>query len=147
MKLLFAITLSFAGVMFAQPKSYVDALRSYDGKSYLEVTCSKLICQAHEQISKAKADCTAKDIWNGCGGKLEEVTSAASLAEVDWSKVNGGDVLAVNGVHVVAYLGEGQCIDSDPIQGGVAEVTVKSLVSRTNDTWFTGPVRVERWVR
>src|SRR5258708_40314797 len=105
MKLLFAITLSFAGVMFAQPKSYVDALRSYDGKSYLEVTCSKLICQAHEQISKSKVDCTARDIWNGCGGKLKEGKSAASLADLGWSKVNGGDVLAVDGVQVIACLG------------------------------------------
>src|SRR5258708_24607517 len=138
MKLLFAITLSFAGVMFAQPKSYVDELRSYDGKSYLEVTCSKLICQAHEQISKSKVDCAAKDIWNGCGGKLEEVTSAASLADLDWSKVNGGDVLAVNGVHVGAFLGGGQGIALDPVQGGVGGGSGRALVIRTNATWFSG---------
>jgi len=45
----------------------------------------------------------------------------------------------------VAYLGNGQCIDSDPLQGGVAEVRATELSGKTNDTWFNGPVRVERW--
>ena len=81
------------------------------------------------------------------GGKLEEVTNAASLGKLDWTKVQPGDVLAINGVHVVAYLGDGQCIDSDPLQGGVAEVSAETLAARTGDMWFNGRVRVERWVK
>ena len=60
-------------------------------------------------------------------------------------EVKPGDILAVNGVHVIAYLGEGRCIDSDPLQGGVAEASREELSGKTNDTWFNGPVRVERW--
>ena len=147
MKLLSALTLSIVAVVFAHPKSYVDALRSYDGKGYLEETCSALICDAHDHVSKAKARCTARELWDGCGGKLNNVTEAASLAELDWSKVTPGDVLAFNGVHVVAYLGNGQCIDSDPLQGGVREVSLESLIAKKNDAWFSGAVRVERWAR
>ena len=145
MKLLFALTLSIVGVSFTHPKSYVDALRSYDGKTYMEETCSALICDAHERVSKANTRCTARELWEGCGGKLAEVTEAESLSELDWSSVQAGDVLAINGVHVIAYLGDGQCIDSDPLQGGVGEVSVDSLIAKKNDAWFSGPVRVERW--
>ena len=147
MKLLSVMTLSIVGLVFTQPKNYVDALRSYQGKAYLEETCSALICDAHEHASNMKAHCTAKEFWEGCGDKLANVTEAASLAEVDWSKVNPGDVLAMNGVHVVAYLGDGQCIDSDPMHGGVREVSLASLIEKRNDPWFSGAVRVQRWVR
>jgi hypothetical protein len=147
MKLLLTFLFAVSGLILAEPKTYVDALRSYNGTAYLDETCSSLICKAHDRVSKTKIHCTAKELWEGCGGNLEQVTEAESLARLDWSKVKAGDVLAVNGVHVVAYLGQGQCIDSDPLQGGVAEVSAASLSAKTNDTWFNGPVRVERWTR
>ncbi|HWZ97892.1 MAG TPA: hypothetical protein VN025_09040 [Candidatus Dormibacteraeota bacterium] len=146
MKLLLTFLFAATGILFAEPKTYVDALRSYNGAAYLDETCSALICKAHDRVSKKQIHCTAKELWEGCGGNLEEVTEAESFAQLDWSKVKAGDVLAVNGVHVVAYLGEGQCIDSDPLQGGVAEVSAATLSQKTNDTWFNGRVRVERWV-
>jgi hypothetical protein len=147
MKLMLTFLFAVSGLILAEPKTYVDALRSYNGAAYLEETCSSLICKAHDRVSKKKIHCTAKELWEGCGGNLEEVTEAESLAQLDWDEVKPGDVLAVNGVHVFAYLGEGQCIDSDPLQGGVAEVGAASLSAKTNDTWFNGPVRVERWVK
>jgi len=147
LKLLSLLTLSIVSLVFTEPKSYVDALRSYEGKAYLEETCSALICDARQHSAKADVRCTAKELWEGCRDKLVNVTEAASLAEVDWSKVNPGDVLAMNGVHVVAYLGDGQCIDSDPIHGGVREVSLASLIEKKNDPWFSGAVRVQRWVR
>jgi len=145
MKLLLSFLFAITGLVISQPKTYVDALRSYEGAAYLDETCSSLICKAHDRVSKTQVHCTAKELWEGCGGKLEEVEEAQSLAKLDWSKVKPGDVLAVNGVHVVAYLGDGQCIDSDPLQGGVAEASAKELSEKTNDTWFNGPVHVERW--
>ena len=146
MRLLSVLTLSIVSLIFTQPKSYVDTLRSYEGKAYLEETCSALICDAHQHSGKADVRCTAEELWEGCGNKLVNVTEAASLAKVDWSKVNPGDVLAMNGVHVAAYLGDGQCIDSDPMHGGVREVSLASLIEKKNDPWFSGAVRVQRWV-
>ncbi|HLK05951.1 MAG TPA: hypothetical protein VKT53_16045 [Candidatus Acidoferrum sp.] len=146
MKLFLSFAVVAVGFLMSEPKTYVEALRSYNGAAYLDETCSALICKAHAQVSNTKADCTAKELWEGCGGKLEKVTEAPSIAKLDWKKVKPGDVLAVNGVHVVAYLGEGQCIDSDPLQGGVAEVSAEMLASKTGDAWFNGPVRVERWL-
>lgn len=145
MRLMLTILFAAAGVFLAEPKTYVEALRSYDGSAYLDETCSALICKAHDKVSKTQVHCTARELWEGCGGNLEEVTRAASLAELDWASVKEGDVLAINGVHVVAYLGEGRCIDSDPLQGGVAEVSAETLKEKKYDTWFNGPVRVERW--
>jgi len=147
MRILLTFAFVAAGFLLSEPKTYVDALRSYDGVAYLDETCSALICKAHAKVSKTKADCSAKELWEGCDGKLEEVTNAASFAKLDWTKVQAGDVLAINGVHVVAYLGDGQCIDSDPLQGGVAEVSAETLAAKTGDMWFNGPVRVERWVK
>ncbi|MBS1840657.1 MAG: C40 family peptidase [Acidobacteria bacterium] len=146
MKLLLTFLIAATGIFFAQPKTYVDALRSYNGTAYLEETCSALICQAHDRVSKKEVHCTAKELWAGCDGNLEKVTEAESLKKLDWSKVKPGDVLAVNGVHVVAYLGNGQCIDSAPLQGGVAEVSADELEQKIYDPWFNGPVRVERWL-
>jgi hypothetical protein len=136
-------------VAFFQPKasSYTDALRSYNGAGYLDVTCSALICKAHNHISKNEVHCMARQMWEGCEGNLTKVTEAESLEKLDWSKAKPGDVLAVNGVHVIAYLGDGQFIDSDPLQSGVQEVSISTLLGKKNDKWFTGPVRVERWVR
>ncbi len=139
--------LAIAGFFFAHPKNYIDSLRTFDGDRYLDTTCSALICNAHNRISENKVHCKAKQLWEGCEGNLTEVMEAQSLAKVDWSRAQAGDVLAVNGVHVIAYLGNGQCIDSDPLQNGVKEVSVSTLIQKKNDTWFAGPVRVERWVR
>lgn len=144
---LIALMVVSAALTFYQPKTYVDALRSCNGAQYLDMTCSALICKAHDRISKAKVHCKARKLWEGCDGNLTQVTEAESLAKLDWSKAKEGDVLAVNGVHVIAYLGNGQCIDSDPLQGGVGEVSAAELMVKKNDAWYSGPVRVERWVR
>jgi hypothetical protein len=142
----FLLTLVFTGLFFHQPKTYMDALRSHEGEKYLETTCSALICKAHDRTSDVEVHCSARQFWEGCDGNLTLVTGAESLAKLDWSKVKPGDVLAVNGVHVVAYLGDGQCMDSDPLHDGVRDVSVSTLIAKKNDAWFTGPVRVERWV-
>jgi hypothetical protein len=144
---LFSMILAFAGLFFQQPTTYMDALRSHDGEKYLNTTCSALICKAHDRISDVEVHCQARQFWEGCDGNLMLVTKAESLAKLDWSKVQPGDVLAVNGVHVIAYLGDGQCLDSDPLHDGVGGVSVLAMIAKTNDAWFTGPVRVERWVK
>ena len=146
MKVIALMIVSTVMLLF-QPKTYTDALRSYNGTEYMDLTCSALICKAHGKISKVKVNCKARELWEGCDGNLRQVAEGESLEKLDWSQAKPGDVLAVNGVHVIAYLGDGRCIDSDPLQGGVREVSVSELMSKKNDAWFTGPVRLERWVR
>src|SRR5579859_1906222 len=106
MKLLLAFLVTVSGLLFAKPKTYVDELRSFTGTAYLEQTCSSLVCSAHDRVSKHKVHCTAKELWEGCNGNLEEVGEANSLRELNWNELKPGDVLAVNGVHVIAYLGD-----------------------------------------
>jgi hypothetical protein len=144
---LFSLILAVAGLFFHQPITYVDALRSHEGERYLETTCSALICKAHDRTSNLPVHCSARQFWEGCDGNLTLVTEAESLAKLDWSKVKPGDVLAVNAVHVIAYLGDDQCMDSDPLHDGVGDVSVSVLIARKNDAWFTGPLRVQRWVK
>ncbi len=103
MRILLTFAFVAAGFLLSEPKTYVDALRSYDGVAYLDETCSALICKAHAKVSKTKADCSAKELWEGCGGKLEEVTNAASLGKLDWTKVQAGDVLAINACYRAAW--------------------------------------------
>jgi hypothetical protein len=144
---LFSLILAFTGLFFHQPETYMDALQSHVGEKYLETTCSVLICKAHDRISHVEVHCHARQFWEGCDGNLTLVSEAESLAKLDWSKLKPGDVLAVNGVHVIAYLGDDQCLDSDPLHDGVGVVRVSALIVKNNDAWFRGPVRVERWVK
>jgi hypothetical protein len=143
----FSLILAFAGLLFHPPITYLDALRSHDGEEYFETTCSALICKAHDRVSDVEVHCSARQFWKGCDGNLTLVTEAESLAKLDWSEVRPGDVLAVHGVHVIAYLGDDQCIDSDPLHDGVGVVSVSELLARKNDPWITGSLRVERWVK
>jgi len=81
------------------------------GNRIWKVTCSKLICQAQGRADfEVEGRLHRAGHLDGCGGSWRKLTSAASLADLDWSKVNGGDVLAVKRRACVAYLGEGQCM-------------------------------------
>jgi hypothetical protein len=147
MKKFLPLAVSIVTLAFAHPRNYIDALRSYTGSRYLDVTCSALICKAHNRVSTAEANCTAEELWDGCEGELGDVAASENLALLDWSRMQAGDIVDINGIHVLAYLGDGKCITSDPMLGGVNEITVSKVVEKKYDQWFSGPVRVKRWNR
>jgi cell wall-associated NlpC family hydrolase len=124
----FAVTVSGAC-----SQSFIDELLALEGTPYTALTCSALINRAH-----GHRECLAAEMWDGCQGDLavfEEVSSWRSL-----HALLPGDVLVVGRVHVAAYLGDGQFIDSVP-ERGVARFSSVNL----NDPWYSGRVRVLRW--
>jgi len=68
------------------------------------------------------------------------IEDLSSWQQLDRSKLLKGDVIAFNGMHVAAYVGDGHFMDSDPIHEGVGPMKY-----HPNDPWFTGRVKVLRW--
>lgn len=131
MKLLAAI-LALASLQSAH-RDFVSELRASEGEQYSEVTCSALITR-----SAHRGECKAAEMWNGCRGELAVVEEVSSWR--DLHDLKAGDVLVVGGIHVAAYLGGGEFIDSTPDRG------VSRFTSfNSNDPWYSKRVRVLRW--
>jgi cell wall-associated NlpC family hydrolase len=130
------------------PKNYREALLSLRGepydaaKSHVGISCSGLICRAHNLQTADNVHCVAAQLWNGCGGKLLLKEQAKSFEALGTEHLQPGDVLVFNQVHAAAYLGNGIFIDSDPLHNGVATGTLQHVAG---DPWFSGPVRVLAW--
>ena len=130
------------------PKNYREALLSLCGEPYGEsgghrgISCSSLICRAHNLQTSDHAHCRAAQLWNGCGGRLLLKEQAVAFEALSVNGLQPGDILIFNRIHAAAYLGGGVFIDSDPMHGGVATGT---LQHSPNDPWFAGPVRVLAW--
>ena len=88
---------------------------------YSRFTCSQLGGVGHRQ-------CSAAEMWKGCGGRLVEVRQARV-----------GDVVAYHGAHVAIYLRRGWVLDSVP-ESGVTIHRVPKL-----DQWYSGPSKIMRW--
>lgn len=132
MKLLtFIVALFLCG----SSEDYVSSLRSSVGESYSDVTCSRLITKARRH-----APCSARQFWDGCGGDLVVVQEVTSLSAVNKGTLHAGDVLDFGGIHVAAYLGAGEFIDSVPERG-----CAKIDAVNPHDPWYTGKVRILRW--
>ena len=63
-----------------------------------------------------------------------------SFEDVDTCKLPG-DVAAFHGVHVAAYIGKGNWMDSDYRHGGVGVMRP----NRRRGGWFYGKVKILRW--
>jgi len=135
-KLLAALFIScFITALAGGSEDYVSSLRSFEGSSYSQVTCSALITKA-----KRHAPCSAADIWTGCDGDLAVIQKATSLSAVNKAKLRAGDVVDFGGIHVAAYIGDGSFIDSTPERG-----VAKFDAVNPHDPWYSGKVRILRW--
>lgn len=124
-----------------RPVDYVNALERMQGQSYGAHNCSGFICAARG----LEIPCTAKNIFDGCNGRLTIVRETGQSFS-HWRRWNlqPGDVVAFAGVHVAAYIGDGQFIDSTP-ERGISRFTADQV--NENDLWYRGPIRIERWTR
>ena len=89
---------------------------------YERFNCSEFVCATH------RARCSAAELYNGCGGKLQQVGTPQV-----------GDVVAYGGRHVAIYLGPDRVLDSTPEHGVSIHKPLK------NDPWYRGPVKFLRW--
>jgi len=86
-------------------------------------------------------DCTAKALRDEYRGMTRPLFRAANVNAVPLDHIKPGDIaVTVSGIHVLAYLGQGEWIEADP---GLLKV-VKLAVPADNP-WFNEPVLVLRW--
>lgn len=118
--------------------SYVEMLKALRGTSYWTLQCSSYITEAHHFHH-----CGAAGFWqDGCGGALATVAVVPNVKAIPVDQLHPGDVIAFGGVHVAAYIGDGKFMDSDPMHGGVGDMTPNAL---PGDAWFKGQVKILRW--
>ena len=74
-------------------------------------------------------------------GRTRFLFAADSLNTLGQTNLQPGDFAVTrNGVHTLAYLGNGEWIQADPGEG---KVIVESVPSK--DSWFAQPMKIMRW--
>jgi hypothetical protein len=87
-------------------------------------------------------DATAQDLGEGAGGMTAPVLETLAIDRLDHSQLSVGDLAVTkSGLHIMAYLGELQWIEADPI---VMRVIVVPVSARDN-VWLHGPMKIVRW--
>jgi cell wall-associated NlpC family hydrolase len=145
---------------------YVAGLRRYDGVAYVwggknwrGIDCSGLIrrglvdalflrglrtCDPGLVRSALRLwwnDTTAKAFGEGQGQWTTSILEVPSINEMDASRLKPGDLAVTrSGVHIMAYIGEGQWMEADPLE---ARVMMFSVPATAN--WFQIPMRIVRW--
>jgi hypothetical protein len=148
-------------------RSHVTSLERYEGSPYYwggesrrGIDCSGLIrCGMMNGLAKTGLrtadpglvrqslslwwnDGSARDLGKEHRGLTRLLFQSRSINEADHSRLLPGDIaVTANGVHILAYLGDGQWIQASPGAGRV----VISRVPVENDAWFQQPVNLLRW--
>ncbi len=146
--------------------AYIEALRRYDGVPYVwggenrrGIDCSGLIRRGlidalvssglrtgnpglvRSALALWWNDTTAKALGEGRDDLTVPLFEVPSINETESSHLQPGDLAVTrSGIHILAYLGEGQWIEADPQELQVLTCSVPSKVN-----WFQIPMRVVRW--
>lgn len=88
-------------------------------------------------------DASASAMKEGYRGATTPLSlSAKAITSLDHQSIEPGDLAVTsNGVHLLAYLGDGRWIQADP---GALEVIVEDAANSTN-AWMNTPVEIVRW--
>ncbi|HEU4387843.1 MAG TPA: NlpC/P60 family protein [Blastocatellia bacterium] len=147
--------------------AYVYALKSYEGTRYVwggengrGIDCSGLVRRAwvdanvreglatvnprlvREGLRVWWSDCGARDLGAGYQGKTRVVGSGECINSLDSSFLLPGDLaVTADGVHVLAYIGDGVWTEANPEQKRVISESYPQL----ENYWFTIPVKIVRW--
>jgi hypothetical protein len=87
-------------------------------------------------------DASAKALAEGYRKYTQPLEVTGTIEEMSYETLVPGDLaVTTNGVHILAYVGDGQWIQADPGIGKVA-----TLSGRDDDNpWFQTPVTTHRW--
>jgi hypothetical protein len=88
-------------------------------------------------------DCSASELADDCHGKLLPLFRAASIDQIDESRLEPGDIAVTrDGRHSLAYIGDHRWIQADPLAGRVTH-----LRASARNPWFQVPVQMLRWAQ
>ncbi len=147
--------------------AYINAMRSYlncpymwGGEGRFGIDCSGLMRRGLEDalvrqglvgfnpllirqgLSLWWHDTTAREMGRGYKGRTRLIATCPSLNEFDHSQLQPGDMaVTTSGVHVMAYLGNGQWIAADPSPGKVVTFTIPEK----ENSYFSTPMNLVRW--
>lgn len=147
--------------------AYLHSLRTYEGSRFVwggenkfGVDCSGLVraglikASAEEgfrtlnpelvrfSLSLWWHDCSAKSLGEEFRNQTRHVLDAKSIKMLQETSILPGDLaVTANGIHVLAFLGNGQWIEADPAFG---KVIIAGIATKGNG-WFDLPVRIMRW--
>ena len=87
-------------------------------------------------------DASAKALGEGYRNYTRPLDVTGTIQEMSYDTLVPGDLaVTTSGVHILAYVGDGQWIQADPSIGKVA-----TLSGRNDDNpWFRVPVTTHRW--
>jgi hypothetical protein len=86
-------------------------------------------------------DCTAKALKDGYRNLTSPLTNAPSVNSTTHLPLNAGDLaITRNGIHVMAFLGNGTWIEADPSVLKVIRVALP-----TDNPWFNQAIQIVRW--
>lgn len=87
-------------------------------------------------------DTTANQLGEGYAGLTQAVLEAPSLNSLVDPRVQPGDLAVTgDGVHILAYCGDHEWIEADPIVERVLRVKAPS----SDSVWFDVPMKIVRW--
>jgi len=147
--------------------AYIKSLRFYTGTPYfwggsskIAIDCSGLVragmidanlktgvetsnmALVRRGLSLWWHNCSASQLDDGYGGRVAVVASALSVNEIDYNKAEPGDIIVTSTrSHTMAYLGDHEWIEADPIFGR----TIVVRVPEKKNGFFLEPVDVLRW--
>lgn len=129
------------------PTDYVTRLTVLDGWTSVgqyALPCSGFISNAH-----GESLITEQEFYRAEDTRFKALMELASRWEIDETTLKPGDIAAFggpagDGIHVAAFLGRGTWVDGDARRGYVAFYRLQDKPE--DDTWFTGRVRILRWV-
>ncbi len=86
-------------------------------------------------------DSSAMALRDGYRGWTSELFRGETTAQVDTSKLKTGDLaVTADGIHIMAYLGNGRWIEADPAAHQVVEIAPPM-----ESEWFKAPMVFVRW--
>ena len=149
-------------------KEYISVLKRYEGTVYIwggenkiGIDCSGLVRNGlidanvlvgiktlnpkpiRTALNMWWNDCSASALRDGYRNYTKTLFKAENINSANIDAMLPGDIaVTVDGVHVLAYLGENLWIEADP---GVMRVIL--VKTPTNNPWFTVPVYILRWTQ
>ncbi|MGJ8632507.1 MAG: NlpC/P60 family protein [Luteolibacter sp.] len=87
-------------------------------------------------------DASARALGEGYRDYTVSLGKDGRIGEMDFEGLLPGDLAVTkNGVHTLAYVGEGRWIQADPGSGSVVTLDGK----KDENTWFHAPISMHRW--